>query len=83
VRQLVALRLALLGVERTARERVADGLLERVGLLDRASALAAELSGGQQQRVAICAALATGRGSSSPTSRPASSTPRMRHRSTR
>jgi ABC-type lipoprotein export system ATPase subunit len=58
VRQLVALRLALLGVERAARERVADGLLERVGLLDRGTALAAELSGGQQQRVAICAALA-------------------------
>jgi ABC-type lipoprotein export system ATPase subunit len=58
VRQLVALRLALLGVERTARERVADGLLERVGLLDRASSVPAELSGGQQQRVAICAALA-------------------------
>jgi ABC-type lipoprotein export system ATPase subunit len=57
VRQLVALRLALLGVERAERERVADSLLERVGLLDRADALPAELSGGQQQRVAICAAL--------------------------
>jgi ABC-type lipoprotein export system ATPase subunit len=57
-RQLVALRLALLGVERAARERVADSLLERVGLLDRADAFPAELSGGQQQRVAICAALA-------------------------
>ena len=40
------------------REQVADGLLERVGLLDRRDALPAELSGGQQQRVAICAALA-------------------------
>jgi ABC-type lipoprotein export system ATPase subunit len=58
VRQLVALRLALLGVDRAERERVADGLLERVGLRDRATALPAELSGGQQQRVAICAALA-------------------------
>jgi len=57
-RQLVALRLALLGVERAERERVADSLLERVGLLDRADALPRELSGGQQQRVAICAALA-------------------------
>jgi ABC-type lipoprotein export system ATPase subunit len=57
-RQLVALRLALLGVERRERERVADSLLERVGLLDRAEALPRELSGGQQQRVAICAALA-------------------------
>src|SRR4029077_12462716 len=50
VRQLVALRLALLGVERAERERAADSLLERVGLLDRADALPRELSGGQQQR---------------------------------
>jgi len=57
-RELVALRLALLGVDRPAREAVADGLLDRVGLLDRRHALPAELSGGQQQRVAICAALA-------------------------
>jgi energy-coupling factor transport system ATP-binding protein len=56
-RELVALRLALLGVDRTERERTADALLERVGLLDRRDALPAELSGGQQQRVAICAAL--------------------------
>ena len=58
VRQLVGLRLALLGVDRAERERAADSLLERVGLLDRAAALPGELSGGQQQRVAICAALA-------------------------
>src|SRR3954464_1886312 len=58
VRQLVALRLALLGGDRAERERVANGLLERVGLVDRADALPAGLSGGQQQRVAICAALA-------------------------
>jgi ABC-type lipoprotein export system ATPase subunit len=57
VRRLIALRLALLGVERTERERAADSLLERVGLLDRRDALPGELSGGQQQRVAICAAL--------------------------
>jgi ABC-type lipoprotein export system ATPase subunit len=56
--QLVALRLALLGVERRSREAVADRLLERVGLADRAGALPGELSGGEQQRVAICAALA-------------------------
>ena len=36
------------------------------------------LSGGEQQRVAIAVALANGRRSSSPTSRPASSTPRPR-----
>ncbi len=57
-RELVALRLALLGVERARRELVADALLDRVGLLERRDALPAELSGGQQQRVAICAALA-------------------------
>ena len=57
-RDLVALRLALLGVDRAERLRVADGLLERVGLLDRRDARPGELSGGQQQRVAICAALA-------------------------
>jgi ABC-type lipoprotein export system ATPase subunit len=56
-RDLVALRLALLGVDPTARERAADALLERVGLLDRRDAVPSELSGGQQQRVAICAAL--------------------------
>jgi ABC-type lipoprotein export system ATPase subunit len=57
-REQVSLRLALLGVQRHERERVASRLLERVGLLDRAAALPRELSGGQQQRVAICAALA-------------------------
>jgi ABC-type lipoprotein export system ATPase subunit len=57
-RQLVALRLALLGIDRRRREDAADRLLERVGLLDRRHALPDELSGGQQQRVAICAALA-------------------------
>jgi energy-coupling factor transport system ATP-binding protein len=57
-RQLVGLRLALLGVGRSERDRVADRLLERVGLHDRRHAFPRELSGGQQQRVAICSALA-------------------------
>ena len=35
----------------------AEGLLEKVGLADRASHRPAELSGGEQQRVAICRAL--------------------------
>ena len=56
-RELVGLQLALAGVplERLAR---ADGLLERVGLLDRRSAHPDELSGGEQQRIAVCAAVA-------------------------
>jgi putative ABC transport system ATP-binding protein len=41
---------------RTARRR-ATGLLERVGLADRAKFLPAQLSGGQRQRVAIARAL--------------------------
>jgi ABC-type lipoprotein export system ATPase subunit len=57
-RALVGLRLGLLGAPAAECERVADRLLERVGLLDKCRALPAELSGGQQQRVAICAALA-------------------------
>ena len=57
-RELVGLRLALLGVDRATREQTADTLLERVGLDDRRDALPSELSGGQQQRIAICAALA-------------------------
>ncbi|HKT45545.1 MAG TPA: ATP-binding cassette domain-containing protein [Gaiellaceae bacterium] len=56
-RELVALRLDLLGGERRESERVADRLLERVGLGDRRDARPDELSGGQQQRVALCAAL--------------------------
>jgi ABC-type lipoprotein export system ATPase subunit len=42
---------------RTARRRAA-GMLERVGLADRASFLPSALSGGQRQRVAIARALA-------------------------
>jgi ABC-type lipoprotein export system ATPase subunit len=56
-RELVALRLDLLGVEPKESARTAERLLERVGLADRADALPGELSGGQQQRVALCAAL--------------------------
>jgi ABC-type polar amino acid transport system ATPase subunit len=44
--------------DRTAVEQRARGLLDRVGLGDRAEARPALLSGGQQQRVAIARALA-------------------------
>lgn len=57
---IVALPLGLRGVERLERIARARGLLERVGLLDRAGARPAELSGGEQQRLALCAALVHG-----------------------
>ena len=55
--QNVGLPLRLAG-HRPDRKRV-RGLLDRVGLGDRAGHLPAELSGGQQQRVAIARALVT------------------------
>ena len=57
-RQIVGLQLGLRGATARDRDRRADELLERVGLLDRRDALPRELSGGEQQRVAVCAALA-------------------------
>jgi putative ABC transport system ATP-binding protein len=53
----VALPLYYQGVPRRERNRLAEEMLERVGLLDRAEHLPRELSGGQQQRVAIARAL--------------------------
>ena len=53
--------LAPLRVKRLPRseaEKIATGLLERVGIPDKAHAYPANLSGGQQQRVAIARALA-------------------------
>jgi energy-coupling factor transport system ATP-binding protein len=57
-RELVGLRLGLLGETPAEQTRAADRLLERVGLADKRDARPGELSGGQQQRVAICASLA-------------------------
>jgi len=57
-REQVGFRLGLLGLPARERERTADELLDRVGLLDRRDARPGELSGGQQQRVALAVALA-------------------------
>jgi ABC-type lipoprotein export system ATPase subunit len=57
VRELVALHLGLAGATPRERNRRADELLDRVGLLDRREAHPGELSGGEQQRIAVCAAL--------------------------
>jgi ABC-type lipoprotein export system ATPase subunit len=53
----VELPALLAGRSPRAARRRADGLLERVGLADRARFLPAALSGGQRQRVAIARAL--------------------------
>ncbi|WP_344259033.1 amino acid ABC transporter ATP-binding protein [Streptomyces sodiiphilus] len=46
------------GIARGDARRIAEALLERVGLADRMNTYPAQLSGGQQQRVAIARALA-------------------------
>ena len=48
----------LLGMSKQEAEKKAIGLLEKVGLADRANAYPSQLSGGQKQRVAIVRALA-------------------------
>jgi putative ABC transport system ATP-binding protein len=58
--QNVALPLRLDGVSRRVAERRAAGLMDRLGLADKAPARSGELSGGQQQRVAVARALVTG-----------------------
>ncbi len=56
--ELVGVPLGLSATNARERLRRAHELLERVGLLDRATARPGELSGGEQQRIALCAALA-------------------------
>ncbi|CAI8045434.1 Lipoprotein-releasing system ATP-binding protein LolD [Geodia barretti] len=53
----VEMPLLLSGVGATEARRRSMGMLDRVGLADRASHLPAELSGGQRQRVTIARAL--------------------------
>jgi ABC-type lipoprotein export system ATPase subunit len=58
IRQAVSLQLTLRGAETADAQRVADELLERIGLLNRGDDPPRTLSGGEQQRVAVCAAVA-------------------------
>lgn len=55
----VALPLAVRGIEKEKREKLALQALERVGLKDHAAHKPSELSGGQQQRVSIARAIIT------------------------
>lgn len=55
----VELSLAIAGVEKGARRRMALKALEAVGLADKANKRPSQLSGGEQQRVAIARAIAT------------------------
>lgn len=55
---LVVPQTTVLGTGATEARDRARGLLDRVGLADKAEAYPIDLSGGQQQRVAICRALA-------------------------
>jgi putative ABC transport system ATP-binding protein len=57
-RENVEAPMVLASVDRGERRQRTDGLLDKVGLADRAHHYPAELSGGQQQRVAIARALA-------------------------
>lgn len=57
-RENVQLSLELKGMRGASARQQADRLLERVGILHKASALPRDLSGGQKQRVAIARALA-------------------------
>jgi len=51
--------LILLGLQRHERKRMAESMLEKVGLLSHAKKRPDQLSGGQRQRVAIARALVT------------------------
>src|SRR3954451_16664434 len=81
-RELVGLRLGLLGESPAARAQVAERLLERVGLSDKRDARPPSSRGASNSASRSALPSRPGRASSSPTSRPASSTRRTRRRST-
>ena len=59
VRQNITLApVKLKGMSQAEADKLADRLLERIGLPDKADSYPAQLSGGQQQRIAIARALA-------------------------
>ena len=76
VRENITLPFALAGHKADAEAEWLEVVIRTVGLGDRLRHRPSELSGGQQQRVAVARALATRPTSCSPTSRPATSTPR-------
>ncbi|WP_138469626.1 ABC transporter ATP-binding protein [Poseidonocella sp. HB161398] len=59
VRDNVAFSLRMKGVDKAARHKAADEMLELVDMTHLAGRLPAQLSGGQQQRVALARALVT------------------------
>ena len=58
MRNLTEAPVSVLGMEKEAAKKVAEGLLEQMGLSDKAEAYPYQLSGGQQQRVSIARAMA-------------------------
>ena len=58
IENIIEAPIVVKGMNKKSAEKLAEGLLERVGLSDKRDSYPRELSGGQQQRVAIARALA-------------------------